>query len=281
MPELPEVETVCRGLAKRLIGHKIEAVEVLRSASVAAPATGEFVKSLSGRRFEEISRRGKYIVCRLDKQAALVAHLRMSGRLLVTKCGAVKSSHVRVRMQLDSKQELVFEDMRVFGRLWFVDHMKNLEAVVPALAELGPEPLEELSASYLEKALCGKKMPIKAALLDQTVIAGIGNIYADESLFQAGIHPLTPAGQVSRAKLESLCQCIVAVLAAAIAAGGSTLRNYTGADGVNGNYQGQALVYGRTGQPCRSCDTAIERLKIGGRSSHFCRRCQKGGRRAR
>lgn len=274
MPELPEVETVARGLNAHLTGDVIKSVEILREQSIASPSPKDFAKGLVGRRFKETRRRGKYLLCHLDGGRGLGVHLRMSGRLLICEKRA-KSSFLRVRMKLESGRELRFEDMRVFGRLWFVEKGQKFEEVIPALVELGVEPLDELSAEYLEKAFKRKRQPIKSALLDQTVIAGIGNIYADEALFKAAIHPLTPACKIKTAQLAKLCTVIEETLGRAIELGGSTLRDYTDSMGVNGNYQNDAWVYGRKGEECRLCHNPIERVKIAGRSAHFCGKCQR------
>jgi len=274
MPELPEVETVCRGLKSHLIGATISGAEVLRVDSIAYPAHDEFENILPGHKFVDVWRRGKYILINLDGGTGLAAHLRMSGRLLVTKKKTPMGKFLRVRILLADGRELRFEDMRVFGRLWYKPADMTFEQVVPALAQLGVEPLTDLTAAGLGQSLAKKKQAIKSALLDQTVVAGIGNIYADECLFRAGIHPLKPAGVLKKAELERLVKEIRVVLLNAIEHRGTTLSDYRDADGVNGNYQNEALVYGRTGMKCRVCTMKIERLKIGGRSSHFCLKCQ-------
>jgi formamidopyrimidine-DNA glycosylase len=277
MPELPEVETVARGLARHLPGEKIKAVKILRPASIAFPDTGEFASSLIGHSFQNVHRRGKYILIDLDQKAGLVCHLRMSGRLLLRRKGQGVSDErfLRVQIKLASGNELHFEDMRVFGRLWYKPSMMTLEEVVPSLAELSVEPLEALTWELLRQALEGKSMAIKTALLDQTIIAGVGNIYADEALFLSSIHPQHPAGSLKPAQLKPLVQAVRKVLEDGIENGGSTLRDYVNADGVNGNYQNEAWVYGREDEPCRRCGNEIVRIKLGGRSAHFCPRCQK------
>ncbi len=278
MPELPEVETVCRGLSAKIIGDSIASAIVLRQDSIGYPAVKDFIRQVPKHRFESISRRGKYILIALDKRAALVVHLRMSGRLLLVEGGKATSPFLRVRLLLKSGRELQFEDMRVFGRIWYVPPSKTLEQIIPTLSELGIEPLTQLSEAVLKKLFQGRKQLIKSALLDQRLIAGIGNIYADESLFQAGINPLRAAGSLSLSELAQLCQAIRDVLGCAIESGGTTLRDYTDSDGVNGRYQHQSWVYGRTGEACRVCKKAIARVKIGGRSSHYCPQCQVGPR---
>jgi formamidopyrimidine-DNA glycosylase len=287
VPELPEVETVRRGLQAALAGDKIILVEVLRDQSVAYPSASEFAALLPGHRFGDVLRRGKYLLLELDSGAGLACHLRMSGRLLIRgeKPGKLRRKKtladaeprfLRVRMLLASGRELHFEDMRVFGRLWFKPPQSSFEEVIPALAALGAEPLgdEPVDGAYLEAALAGKSRAIKTVLLDQQVLAGVGNIYADEALFLSGIHPLSVAGKIQRRKLDVLAATIVQVLSRAIESGGSTLRDYASAAGVNGNYQNEAWVYGREKEPCRVCKSIVVRLKINGRSSHFCPKCQ-------
>ena len=275
MPELPEVETVRRGLMTQLPGLTITAVRVLRDDSVGHPTPRAFARGLVGHRFVDVQRRGKYLLIELDKGAVLAAHLRMSGRLLVKGRSSARDSHIRVRIELDNGEELIFEDMRVFGRLWYVSAKESVDNVVSGLAGLGVEPLDaELSGKYMQAAFKNKTQPIKSALLDQTIIAGIGNIYADESLHLAGINPQRSAKALKPAELERLSTRIKEVLAKAIDLGGSTLRNYTDSSGVNGKYQHKAYVYGRTGMRCHSCSSQIERIKLAGRSSHFCPRCQ-------
>jgi formamidopyrimidine-DNA glycosylase len=274
VPELPEVETVRRGLITSLVGQKIAGVEVLRPQSIGFPFPADFVQSLRGHCVLDVSRRGKYLLIHLDQGAHLGVHLRMSGRLLVTGPDQPLGPHVRVRIFLDQDLELRFEDMRVFGRLWYVPQGKAVETVITGLQNLGPEPLDNFSGKDLSDRLRKRTQPIKTALLDQGVVAGIGNIYADESLFGAKINPLRPAQSLTRAELDTLTTVIQSTLRRAIALGGSTLRDYTDSRGVNGNYQEQAWVYARKGAPCRVCGTPVERIRLAGRSTHFCPHCQ-------
>ena len=306
MPELPEVETVKRGLQLALAGDAIVAVEVLRDASIAFPDVDAFISALPGHKFGQVLRRGKYLLIELDRGAGLACHLRMSGRLIVreaSESGAKASKtaraakaatkaatnatkperttktirapqFLRVRIMLASGRELHFEDMRVFGRLWFKPKGKTFEDVIPSLVQLGVEPLESLTSAHLSSAFKGKNQAVKTALLDQHILAGVGNIYADESLFLSGIHPTIAAGKVSDQQLNRLVENVQLVLSRAIESGGSTLRDYTDSSGVNGNYQNLAWVYGREGEPCRQCSSLIERIKLNGRSSHFCIQCQ-------
>lgn len=274
MPELPEVETVKRGLENSLKGSDILSVQVLRVESVAHPTAALFCRKLKGKKFLEFERKGKYLLIRLSGNCGLMAHLRMSGRLLVMDLDADEPEHTRVRFSVSGGRKLIFDDTRVFGRLWYCGKDESFEQVLPALAEIGPEPLEHLGHEYLLEKFSGKTQSIKIALLDQRIIAGVGNIYADESLHRAGIHPARAAGSIGAQELKRLCKEIQAVLAQAIEQGGSTLRDYTDSAGVNGNYQHEALVYGRKGQNCRSCASKIERIKLAGRSTHFCPCCQ-------
>lgn len=273
MPELPEVETVRRGLIASLVGQKIAGVEVLRPQSIGFPLSSDFEQSLLGHSVIDISRRGKYLLIHLDRGAHLGVHLRMSGRLLVTGPEQPLGRHVRVRIFLD-QLELRFEDMRVFGRLWYVPQGKEVETVITGLRHLGPEPLNNFFGKDLADRLKKRTQPIKTALLDQGVVAGIGNIYADESLFGANINPLRPAQSLTLAELDTLTTVIQSTLSRAIALGGSTLRDYTDSHGVNGNYQEEAWVYARKGAPCRVCGTPVERIRLAGRSTHFCPHCQ-------
>lgn len=274
MPELPEVETVRRGLERQLPGQSVTSVEVLRTDSIAYPAPRKFAELLVGHKFQKLVRRGKYLLIQLDENAGLAVHLRMSGRLLLVDRKVKAGPHLRVRIGISDGRELRFEDMRVFGRLWYVPAGCPFDEVVSGLKELGLEPLEMLSAGHLKEAFANRTQAIKSSLLDQTVIAGIGNIYADESLFEAGINPLRSARDLSLNELDRLTEKIKIVLQRAIDLGGSSIKDYTDSSGVNGSYQHSSLVYGRAGQPCRVCSTAIERIRLVGRSTHYCKQCQ-------
>lgn len=286
MPELPEVETVRRGLLRRLPGQRIVRVQVFRTESVAVPAARTFTAKLREQKFLDVRRRGKYLLLDLDG-GTLIVHLRMSGRLLILPRDDQRQStprsksdkekmltpYERIRFTLD-KDLLIFDDMRVFGRAWFLPFGQS-EEVISGIASLGPEPLEGLATDYLRGKFAKKTQPIKTALLDQTIVAGIGNIYADEILHLSGIDPRRLAGSLTLKELRRIADHSKQVLEQAIVAGGSSIRDYTDSDGVNGNYQAEAYVYGRKGQPCRQCKTSLERVKINGRSSHFCPCCQK------
>ena len=279
VPELPEVETVRRGLLDDLPGDSVVDVKVLRKESIGHPGPRQFCSGLTGHSFEDISRRGKYLLFQLDRGAGLAVHLRMSGRLILAESGRASAPHLRVRISLASGRQLQFEDMRVFGRLWYVPAGTRFEDVVPGLAELGVEPLADMTAAHLARGFARRTQAVKPALLDQGVVAGIGNIYADESLFLAGVSPLRSVKTLKPVELERLVCAIREVLSTAIELGGSTVRDYTNSRGVNGNYQEESWVYGREGEPCRRCTTPVVRIRLAGRSAHFCPRCQSESRR--
>ncbi len=288
MPELPEVETVRRGLTKRLHRFKIHDLEILRERAIASPG-GSFVfaQALKGSWVGHWHRRGKYLYAELKEHEAdtTVAsrglwgvHLRMTGQFLwVDEDGDQEPCrHTRVRIWDPNGNELRFIDMRSFGEMWWVPPTQPPESVITGLKKLGPEPFSEsFNAQYLQSKLKGSSRSIKAALLDQTLVAGAGNIYADESLFEARIAPHTRAGDLKRGQLQCLRDALVSVLERSIGAGGTTFSDFRDLEGVNGNYGGQASVYRRTDQPCLTCGTPIQREKLVGRSTHWCPKCQR------
>ena len=281
VPELPEVETVRRGLELQVGRFCIERVEVLRSRAVAAPKGDPlgFEAALAGCTLAGWRRRGKYLIAELERDGAaageLGAHLRMTGQFQWLSAGEREAcSHTRVRFH-GADRELRFVDVRSFGELWHVPLGTATEQVITGLCRLGPEPFSpDFTASYLRQRLKGSSRPIKNALLDQALVAGAGNIYADESLFMAGIRPHTPAGRLSLSQLQTLRDALVEVLEQSIGAGGTTFSDFRDLTGTNGNYGGQAWVYRRGGQPCRRCGTELRRDTLGGRSSHWCPTCQ-------
>ena len=282
MPELPEVETVRRGLESRTHGFCLEHVEVLRARAIANPTPAElFCEALRGTRIGAWRRRAKYLLGDLvDGTGApagvLGVHLRMTGQFLWLEQPAPPCGHTRVRLFNADGVELRFIDMRSFGQMWWVPPGLPEEAVITGLQRLGPEPFSEaFSGAYLAARLRGSLRPIKSALLDQALVAGVGNIYADESLFAAGIRPGTPSGRLSQARIERLREALVEVLEVSIGAGGTTFSDFRDLTGTNGNYGGVAWVYRRSGQPCRVCGTPIQRERLGGRSSHWCPTCQR------
>lgn len=286
MPELPEVETVRRGLEQQVGRFCVGQVEVLRSRAVAAPRgdSAGFMAALGGSALGPWRRRGKYLICSLTRNGSpsgeLGAHLRMTGQFQwLAAAERPPCAHTRVRFHgVDAEgaaRELRFVDLRSFGELWWVPPGIPTETVITGLKRLGPEPFgEQFSSQHLRQKLKGSLRPIKNALLDQSLVAGVGNIYADESLFMAGIRPQTPSGQLSGAQLEKLRQCLIEVLETSIGAGGTSFSDFRDLTGSNGNYGGVAWVYRRGGEPCRRCGTPLRREKLGGRSSHWCPTCQ-------
>jgi formamidopyrimidine-DNA glycosylase len=275
MPELPEVETVRRDLDPLLTGDTIVSVEVLRTKTVAYPGIQDFCQMLTGKQFTHWQRRGKYLLGSFTTGEHLAIHLRMTGQLLWVDPSLPLSSHTRIRFGLQSKQELRFDDQRTFGQLWAIPAGQDPTAVIRPLQSLGPEPFsQEFSSEYLTYRLQRIHRPIKSALLDQTLVAGLGNIYADETLFLSQIHPETPSHHLTLHQIQILHARIQAVLTSALEQRGSSIRSYRDALGINGNYQGIAWVYGRKGQQCRLCQTPIQVLRLSGRSSHFCPTCQ-------
>ncbi len=285
MPELPEVETVRRGLEQQTRGFQISRVEVLRPRAIASPAeTAAFCHGLQGCGLVHWGRRGKYLIGQLQREGGdgghWGVHLRMTGQFLLLKPGHKTAeeppcSHTRVRIWSTTGPELRFVDTRSFGQMWWVPPGQPVESVITGLQKLGPEPFSpDFSAPYLRSRLQGSQRPIKNALLDQALVAGVGNIYADESLFAAGIRPHSASGRLTLAQLDTLRAALVRVLETSIGAGGTTFSDFRDLTGTNGNYGGVALVYRRGGQPCRQCGTPIQRDKLGGRSSHWCPNCQ-------
>ena len=280
MPELPEVETVRRGLEQQTQGFEISRVEVHRARAIASPANpAAFAAALCGCRVGAWSRRGKYLMSQLSRggkeAGSWGVHLRMTGQFLWLETPKPACSHTRVQLFAASNQELRFVDTRSFGQMWWVPPGQQLDSVITGLGRLGPEPFSPaFNAAYLAERLRGSSRPIKNALLDQALVAGVGNIYADESLFAAGIRPATTSGSLSVSQLECLRQALVEVLETSIGAGGTTFSDFRDLKGNNGNYGGMAWVYRRGGEPCRRCHTPIQRQKLGGRSSHWCPSCQ-------
>ena len=283
MPELPEVETVRRGLAPVMEGHVIAQADVNRP-DLRWPFPPDMAARLSGQRVERLRRRSKYILCDLGSGETLLIHLGMSGRMLISgdplgrfvHDHPAPEKHDHVVLHMASGARVTFNDPRRFGAM---DLMPTDDAEAhPLLAAIGPEPLgNDFHEQHLVTALHGRAMPIKSALLDQRIVAGLGNIYVCESLFRAGIHPARKAGRISAARIASLVPIIRQVLRDAIEAGGSSLRDFRQADGELGYFQHSFDVYGREGAPCRSeaCTDTVRRIVQSGRSSFYCASCQR------
>lgn len=293
MPELPEVETICRGLNHLTLDRAILSGDVLLESSIARSISAtDFLTKLKGKSIERWYRRGKYLLAELSQCRGgavpalpsilpsqtgwLGVHLRMTGQLLWVNGDEPVPKHTRVRLFLEGNQELRFVDQRTFGQMWYVPPETEVSSVITGLKVLGPEPFStDFSIAYFAQKLHRRARPIKTALLDQSLVAGLGNIYADETLFVAGVLPTTLCADLTAEQIERIHAAIVQVLDKAIASGGTTFSNFLNVQGVNGNYGGVAWVYNRKGQPCRTCDRAIERIKLAGRSTHFCPFCQQ------
>ena len=281
MPELPEVETLARDLRAAAVGRTITEAWVSPDAPrlVQEMPVEAFTSGLRGRRIEDVGRRGKYLLVHLDAGLWWLVHRRMSGNLIRRPADAPDEPYIRARFGLDDGTELRFVDLRKFGTMWLTDDP------APILAKLGPEPLDgAFTVETLRGALAKRSAPVKAVLMDQSAIAGLGNLYADEALHYAGVHPLRPAKQLSSEQAARLRDGIVRALEQGLANLGSSvgagdgeavsLRDHVNLNGEPGSNQEYLVAYGREGRPCRTCGTVIERLKLGNRSAHFCPRCQ-------
>lgn len=288
MPELPEVETVCRQLDPELCGTTIERLGVLdpRWCRPEPPATLE--KAVSGATIEGLDRRGKYLLLGLDGDRTLVMHLRMTGNLVLAEGGdtldpsegrrlyegerSTSERHLRARFRLGDGRELWFTDPRRFGEAFLVE---SEAALVARFAKLGVEPLsDEFTPEHLGEVAAGRTAPLKSFLLDQSRLAGVGNIYADEALFRARLHPLSPAGSMRPEHLEALRDAVVAALEAGIEGGGASIDDYRDGRGERGTMQDEFLVHTREGEPCPRCETPIVRIVVSGRSTYYCPSCQ-------
>jgi len=292
VPELPEVETVRRGLQDHVVGRRVDHVVVTGQRSVRRHGSDALIAGLNGRRLASASRRGKYLLvglggsspqCRWHPEPgpqALVVHLRMSGQLRLVRAPAgsvAVAAHTHVRLWLDDGSELRFVDPRTFGELFVTGELDG-RGVPAVLAGLGPDPLVEgIDPERLWQLATRRRASLKAFLIDQAVLAGVGNLYADEACFRARLRPGRSVGGLRRAEVFRLARALEEVLGEAVAAGGSTLRDarYVDLDGHPGSFQDHHAVYGREGEPCLGCGHPIRRIRVSGRSSHFCPTCQR------
>ncbi|HEY0319199.1 MAG TPA: bifunctional DNA-formamidopyrimidine glycosylase/DNA-(apurinic or apyrimidinic site) lyase [Solirubrobacterales bacterium] len=287
MPELPEVETVARQLEPEIEGRRIESLEVLDGRWSRPVLPTEFDAAVSGSTIEGLGRRGKYLLLGLDGDRTLVMHLRMTGNLILVEGEqmldpsegrrlyegerSTEARHLRARFVLDDGRELWFTDPRRFGEAFLIDDAD----LGQRFERLGIEPFSpEFTAEALGEMAAGRKAPLKSFLLDQSGVAGIGNIYADEALYRARLHPLSPAGSMKPEHLAALRDGVVAALEAGIDAGGSSIDDYRDGRGEKGTMQEKFLVHTREGEPCPSCEGEIIRIVVGGRSTYFCPSCQ-------
>ncbi|MGB3292360.1 MAG: DNA-formamidopyrimidine glycosylase [Phormidesmis sp.] len=285
MPELPEVETVRRGLNRVSLNQPVRGGEIRLARTIAYPEPADnFLVGIADAQISSWYRRGKYLLADLKRPVGtteapagwLGVHLRMTGQLLWMDQAEPVQTHCRVRLFFDGSRELRYVDQRTFGRLWWVPPEQPVEAVMTGLKKLGPEPFSAaFSAAYLASALKGRQRPIKNALLDQQLVAGIGNIYADEALFISGIRPTVRGDRLGKKRIARLYDAIVQVLTTSIESGGTTFSDFRDVHGTNGNYGGVAWVYGREGELCRVCSREVVRIQLAGRSAHYCPACQR------
>lgn len=276
MPELPEVETVRRGLEKRLLGQRVAYAEARRQ-TLRIPLPEDFAARMTGRRFERLERRGKYILAYLDNRTVLIVHLGMSGRFTLGDAGALPNGpHDHVVFRMEDGTVATYNDPRRFGLMTLCSDTEVDEHRL--LASMGVDPLGNMfNGPYLASRLKGRRSPIKAALLDQKTVAGLGNIYVCEALYGAGISPRRSAHTVQGGRAERLAAAIRKTLDSALQAGGSSLRDYVQANGELGYFQHQFSVYGREGEPCPNCDCeqTVKRIVQSGRSTFYCARRQR------
>jgi len=271
MPELPEVETTRRGIAPYVEGKRVERV-VVRQAKLRLPVSGEISEELPGRTILRAERRGKYLLLRIER-GAVILHLGMSGNLRLVPASNPPGKHDHLDIVLETGLALRFTDPRRFGlALWTGEE----PLIHPLLVGLGPEPLENgFTGYYLFQASRGRAVAVKQFIMDGHVVAGVGNIYANEALFRAGIHPGRSAGAISKARFRRLVEALRAVLGEAIDQGGTSLRDFREGEGKPGYFALSLDVYGRGGEPCRRCGATIQATRQGGRSTYFCGRCQR------
>jgi len=271
MPELPEVETTRRGLLPHLVGRRVRGVRV-RNPNLRWPVPGSLARRLRGEEIRCIRRRAKYLLVDFDSGHLLV-HLGMSGRLTLVPNGTPPRKHDHVDIELDGPRTLRFTDPRRFGTILWLEHPAENHAL---LRNLGLEPLEPgFTGEALHRKARGRKVSVKQFLMNGGIVTGVGNIYASEALFRAGIHPVRAAGRISTPRWDRLANAVRTTLEGAIDAGGSTLRDFASAEGRPGYFQHRHAVYGREGKPCPSCATPIRSLRQGQRATFFCPKCQR------
>ncbi len=280
MPELPEVETIRRALAPRLCGRTLASVRILDPRWCAPDAAEVVCDALRGRRVCALQRRGKYLILVLDTDAHLVMHLRMTGTLLYDPPGGPRPAHARVLVEVSDGHRLAFCDPRRFGTGRLMGDRAALRRHLDV--RLGLEPLDPaFTVAHLRAVARGRRAPVKAFVLDQRRMAGVGNIYADEALFRARLHPLRPAGALRGAQLEALRGALIDALRAGIEARGATIDDFRDPDGVRGGYQDRFLVHRRAGLPCPACGAPVRKIVAAGRGTYVCERCQVPPRRGR
>lgn len=273
MPELPEVETVKETLKRRLVGRRIMGVQVYHDNIIEYPTVMEFKRDVVNQRINDMARYGKWLIFVLDDYY-LLSHLRMEGKYFFKAEDEVRNKHEHVVFSLDDGTELRYMDVRKFGKMHLIvkDEIKEKGPLI----EMGLEPWDKnLTVQYLREKYAKKRLPIKTVLLDQSIIVGIGNIYADEILFLSSINPLVLAKDLNDKNLSDIIENTKEVLEKAIKKGGTTIRSYTSVDGVHGLFQQELYVHSQLDKPCKSCGTSIVKIKVGGRGTYYCPKCQK------
>ena len=274
MPELPEVETVKEALNQTVKGQTIKEIELRYEPMVKNMSAAEFKEKLINQTIQAVSRRGKYLVFHFDDYQ-LLSHLRMEGKYFYVDSDFELNPHVHVIFTLENGKRLLYQDTRKFGTYHLYDKAIDLETTAP-FQVLGLEPFAtEFTPSYVKEKIQNKKKPIKSLLLDQTVVCGLGNIYVDEVLYRARLHPLTSSSELTDKDIENVVKYTVEVLARAIELGGTTIRTFRSSHGVSGTFQNELLVHQRKGENCYECHTPIEKIEVGGRGTYFCPTCQK------
>ncbi len=272
MPELPEVETIRKMLIPVVQGATIAKVEVFYKPMIHSDLTA-FIQGLQGKTFTDVTRIGKFLIFHLSESAVIVSHLRMEGRFIELPQEQPHTRFSRLVFSFTDGRKLCYDDSRCFGTMELTDehHYRSL----PSLTKLGPEPFDVPRSSYLYAKINRSSRPIKQLLLDQTILAGLGNIYVDEVLFRCRIHPLTPGNILSKDNARDLLKASKAVLNQAIEAGGSTVRTYHAMNGIDGLFQTELLAYGNANKPCSRCGASLKKIQVGGRGTTYCPRCQK------
>lgn len=272
MPEMPEVETVRRGLNSQVKGRKITHVEI-RYQNLITGDVKQFSEFVTGATISDVGRRAKFLLIHLDNGYTIISHLRMEGRYRISADPSAIDKHSHAIFSLDNGEKMIYNDVRKFGRmqLWPTAELSTNKSIM----KLGPEPLSpDFTFEKLKPRIMRHRKDIKTVLLDQSVLSGLGNIYVDEVLWQVKIHPQTPANHLSDEDIKAIIVASNQEMESAIANGGSTVRSYIDATGHKGNMQNSLKVYGKEGTPCPRCKTEIEKIKVGGRGTHFCPKCQ-------
>lgn len=274
MPEMPEVETIRRNLQQKLPGRIIKNIDVLLPRLVKFPEQSLYIRRLKNKKIKEMKREGKYLIMQMEDDMLAVFHLRMTGRLCYTEKGTQKDKYKKIIYSLDNGDKLIYADIRTFGTLYAI--REDEREKIKGLYELGAEPLSEaFTPEYLWEKLKNSHGKIKPFLLNQKNIAGLGNIYVDESLFLAGVNPEQICSSLSKSSAKKICTAVNQVIRAGIEDGGTTFRDYVNGEGKKGSHQNNLFVYKQDNKPCQKCGTIIKKIKVGGRGTCFCPKCQK------